>query len=208
MKKRILAGLLAGILAAAAGGCRVVPYQDGIQHTQSEIDARSAAFTSYDGQFHVTAPSGWYDTGYTDEMIVLNLSSGDDLVYLSIYPEDKSYYMGYTLDDYADEMQETWDVSRPVFSTPEYLTIDGAPARMESMDCTIDGTSMRMWMYTQEFDDIFVQYVFGSTEENADRAEKTIEIIAQSIYRTGGYDYNDYNDDFYYYGDDQPGIAF
>lgn len=208
MKKRILACLLAGILAAAAGGCRVVPYQKGIQHTQSDTAANPAAFTSYDGQFHVTTPPGWYDTGYTDELIVLELCSGDNLVYLSIYPEAKSDYIGYTLDDYAEEMQETWDVSWPVFSAPEYLTIDGALARMESMSYTIDGAPMRMWMYTQEFDDIFVQYVFESTEENADRAEKTIEIIAQSIYRTGGYDYNDYNDDFYYYGDDQPGIAF
>ncbi len=208
MKKRILACLLAGVLAAAAGSCRVVPYQEGIQHTQSDTAANSTAFTSYDGQFHVTTPPGWYDTGYTDDLIVLNLSSGDDLVYLSIYPEDKREYDGCSLDEYADLMLESWDVERPAFTPPSYLYIDGAPARLDCMDCTIDGTSMRMWAYTQEFGDIFVQYVFGSTADNADRAEKTIEIIAQSIYRTGGYDYNDYSDDFYNYGDDQPGIAF
>lgn len=206
MKKRILACLLAGVLAAAAGGCRVVPYQDGIQHTQSDIAANSTSFTSYDGQFHVTTPSGWYDTGYTDDERTLILSSGDDLTFFSLYLDTKTYYMHTTLDEYADLMLESWDVENPLFAPPAYLYINGAPARLDCMDCSVDGTPMYYWMYTQEFDDLFAQYVFGSTADNADRAEKTVEIIAQSIYRTdGGYSYEDHDSS---YADDQPGMAF
>lgn len=189
--RKFLAALLACVVAVCAGGCRIQLERraagDDAEPSQEEIREKSVPFTSMDKRFTVMVPKGWYDGGYEEYYAdsVLNLYSGDDAVFMSLFCYSKeAFFQSVSLDDFAQSMLKSWvDASYQADVYKRYF-INSRPARRDGISLYGDGDYTDIRLYSLEYPDIFVLMEFGVTDGKLSKAEKTMDIIAQSIRRT------------------------
>ena len=193
--KKPLVLLLACAIAICACGCVLRPDRRGTAYssepTLAEIRDKSAPFTSLDKRFTVTAPAGWYDGGYEADYpdASLNLYSGDGAVEMTLYcyPKEQDLQSA-SLDDFAGMAIQSWEDLRYHYQTEvrkDYV-IDGCPARRDGIGVFYDGEP-ECWnvrLFSLEYPDVFVCMLFGVSNSDLPKAEKTIDIIAKSIRRT------------------------
>lgn len=192
--KKLVAALLACAVAVCAGGCRIQLERretaDSSEPSLAEIREKSMPFTSLDKRFMVTAPNGWYDGGYEADYpdALLNLYSGDGAVDMTLYcyPKNREF-QSVSLAEFAHMMMQSWEGLNYHYQPEVYedYVIDGRPARRDGIGVFYEGEP-ECWnfrLFSLEYSDAFVYMVFGVSNSDLPKAEKTIDIIARSIRR-------------------------